>query len=124
MNAIQSILATAPTSPDAIFKSMGDTMSADVNPAQVLAVIAAIVGLAVLISIFNRRAGRPPKPPETNSPSKLLRQLAREAGLTRRELKELRKLAALQGVDQPLTLLLCPSLMHAAIAKRKTTATR
>lgn len=109
----------AATSSDAIFKSMGDSMSADVNPAQVLAVIAGFVGLCVLISIFKKRADRAPRPGELNSPAKLLRELCREAGLKRSEIRELKKLAQLQGVENPLTLLLCPSLMQAAIDKRR-----
>lgn len=112
-----TILA-APT-PEEVFRSMNQTMSAEVNPAQVLAVIAAVVGLIVLISVFNGRSARPPQPKAVSSPSKLLRQLAREAGLTRREVRELKKLAQVQGVENPLTLLLCPSLMQAAITKRR-----
>jgi hypothetical protein len=113
-----NLLAAA--NPDDIFKSMGDSMGAEVNPAQILAILASIVGLCVLISVFKKRADRAPrKSNELNNPSKLLRQVAKEAGLSRGEVKELKKLAQLQGVENPLTLLLCPSLMQAAIAKRK-----
>lgn len=115
---LYSLLAAA--SPDDIFKSMGEKMNAEVNPAQILGVLAGIVGLFVLISVFKKRADRAPRGnAELNNPAKLLRQVAREAGLSRGEIRELKKLAQLQGVDNPLTLLLCPSLMQAAIAKRK-----
>ncbi|MDB5327544.1 MAG: hypothetical protein JWM57_3113 [Phycisphaerales bacterium] len=118
MFSLPSLLAA--TTSDDIFKSMGDTMSSDVNPAQVLAVIAAFVGLCVLVSVFKKRADRAPRNSnEVNSPTKLMRQLCKEAGLKRSEIRELKKLAALQGVENPLTLLLCPSLMQAAIAKRR-----
>lgn len=123
INSLFSILAAAQPTPDAVFKSMNQQMSEDVNPAQVLALIAAIVGLAVLVSVFKKRADRAPvRATEVGSPSKLLRQLAKEAGLSRKELKELKKLAQVQGVENPMTLLLCPSLMQAAIAKRRAIA--
>ncbi|MGC4031617.1 MAG: hypothetical protein QM754_07775 [Tepidisphaeraceae bacterium] len=111
---------TAKPTPDDVFKSMNQSMSADINPAQVLAVVAAVVGLIVLVSTFKKRADKKtPKPAIVSQPNKLLRQVAKEAGLTRKEVRELKKLAALEGVTNPLTLLLCPSLMQAAIAKRQ-----
>lgn len=117
LDTVFNLLAAATA--DDVFKSMNTSMAEEVNPAHVLAVVAAVVGLIVLLSAFKRKADRGPKKGETGHPSRLLRQLAREAGLTRREVKELRKLAVLQGVENPLTLLLCPSLMQAAIAKRR-----
>lgn len=111
--------AAKPTTED-VFKSMNQSMSADINPAQILAVVAAFVGLIVLVSTFKKRVDqKAPKAAVVNQPNKLLRQVAKEAGLSRREVRELKKLAALEGVTNPLTLLLCPSLMQAAIAKRQ-----
>ena len=104
---------------DDVFKSMNTQMAEETNPAHVLAIVAAVVGLVVLLSAFKRRADRGPKKKDASHPNRLLRQLAREAGLSRREIRELKKLALLQGVENPLTLLLCPSLMQAAIVKRK-----
>ena len=113
-----NLLAVATTADD-VFKSMNTSMSEDVNPAHVLAVVAAVIGLIVLLSVFKRKADRGPKKADASHPSRLLRQLAREAGLNRREVRELKKLAAIGGVEHPLTLLLCPSVMQAAVEKRR-----
>lgn len=113
----------AATTADDIFKSMGSGGAAagdgaGIQPGSVLLVVAAVVGLIVLISTLNRRDAKP-KRPETNSqPAKLLKDVAREMGLRRKDLRELKKLAAISGVDSPVTLLLCPSVMRSAMAKR------
>ena len=117
LNAAFDLLAAATA--DDVFKSMNTTMTEEVNPAHVLAVVAAVIGLIVLLSAFKRKADRGPKKAEASHPSRLLRQLAREAGLSRRDVRELKKLAVLQGVEHPLTLLLCPSLLQAAAEKRR-----
>ena len=112
----------AATTADDVFKSMGDSSASGggVAAGPVLAVIAVLVGLVILISMLNRRFGKGgPRPDTANSPSRLLKEVAREIGLRKKDVRELKKLAVLAGVDHPLTLLLCPSLMQAAIAKRE-----
>lgn len=113
-----SILGAA--TPDQVFKSMGQTLDESVNPNHILLIVAALVALIALIAVLNRRSSpKSNKPKVVHNSAKLLRQIARQVGLKPRELKQLKALAEQENVQNPLVLLLCPSVLQAAMKNRQ-----
>ncbi|HEV2296576.1 MAG TPA: hypothetical protein VGR35_22220 [Tepidisphaeraceae bacterium] len=68
--------------------------------------------------------GSPPlsSPTSINQPRKLIREIAKAAGLSRDELRRLKTVADKHGHVSPLTLLICPSLLIDAARKDDTSA--
>jgi hypothetical protein len=83
-----------------------------------LSIIGALVGI---IAILNRIASR--RPPRargavaaaaaktSHQPRKLAKEIAKAAGLSGEEMRQLKALAEQHGHASPLTLLICPSLL-------------
>ncbi len=107
------------TTADQVFKSMGESMSESVNPLHILGAVALLIGVLVLLSLLTHRRDPREKPKPVNNPARLIRELARQAGLRPRELKQLKQLALEQNIDNPLVLLLCPSVLKKAMEKRQ-----
>jgi len=107
-------------SADQVFQSMSDSMSVAVNPLHVIGVIALLVGVVAALAFAARRRDPRQKPKAINNPARLLRDVARQAGLKPAELKQLKQLAAEQGISNPLVLLLCPSVLKKAVEARQT----
>jgi len=92
-----------------------------------LGVVGLIVALLVLAQKLQRRAalaaprgGRPKT--ALNQPRKLIKEVARTAGLSGDEVRQLKALAEQHEIDNPLTLLLCPSLLLDAAQRDGTKA--
>jgi hypothetical protein len=62
------------------------------------------------------------KPTNINQPRKLIKEVAKVAGLSRDEIRQLKAAADEQGRASPLTLLICPSLLIEAARKEGTSA--
>jgi hypothetical protein len=62
------------------------------------------------------------KPASINQPRKLTKEIAKAAGLSRDEVRQLKTAAEERGHASPLTLLLCPSLLIEAAQKQDTAA--
>jgi hypothetical protein len=112
------------STPDQVLKSVGDTLDAQVNPNHLLLIVVAIVGVIVLISLLTRRSDKKDKPRPVNNPSRLMRQITRQIGLKSAEMRQLRQLAEQENLDNPLVLLLCPSVLQSAVKKRQQSAGR
>jgi hypothetical protein len=103
------------------FKSMQESVGHQQNdnvsntPAILLAVGGALVmGMLVLLSKRQEKVAKKPAP--LNSPGKLSREILREGPLKASEMKQLKMLAdsltqQLGEVPDPMTMLLCPSLL-------------
>jgi hypothetical protein len=105
----------APTQ-DEVFKSIQNSENESVDGGKILAVLAAGVGLAIVLTLFSRRQKREAIPKPLNHQGKLLRELMKTAGLNSGEARQLKALAdemASNGepLDSSITLLLCPSLL-------------
>jgi hypothetical protein len=107
-----------------VFKSVGDSLDAKVNPNHIVLIVVAIVGVIVLVSLLTRRTETKAKPKPLNNSAKLLRDVAKQVGLKPKELRQLKQLAEQEGIENPLTLLLCPSVLQAAMKKRQQAARR
>ena len=109
----------APPTQEDVFKSIQDSMGkpsdSDSRPALLLLAGGALLVLVLMISNRRQRAARAPAAP-LNSPGKLMKEILRDLPLKSAEMKQLKLLA--DAVESPagdelnpLTLLLCPSLM-------------
>lgn len=74
------------------------------------------LALAVLLLVMRWRRGQRERKPVLNDPGKLIREMRREAGLSRADVRRLRRDAAEierktgAKVGNPLVMVLCPSL--------------
>ena len=118
-------LAHAEATAAEVARGVNDSMNQTDGGPALMAVGAAVVGLLVLGFWWNRRkpeitplppARRKPAPPgtprETASPKSLRRELCRALGISRREMRELKRLAKEGGWSDPLLPLLCPSVLE------------
>lgn len=105
--------------PEQVFKSVGESLDRSVNPSHLILIVVGLVGILVLISLFNRQSVKKDKPKPVHNPSRLTRQIARQVGLSKREMRQLKQLAEQENLDNPLVLLLCPSVLQAAMKKRQ-----
>jgi hypothetical protein len=112
-----SVGHAAPTQND-VFKSIQDSLGheeqQDYRPYLLFAAGAAILLLIVVVSNRRQQAARAPGP--LNSPGKLMKEVLRDVPLKSGEVKQLKVLAeSIESTNgdevNPLTLLLCPSLM-------------
>ena len=120
MNAGSAAFAS-PTQ-DEVFKSIQQSENETVDGGKVLAVLAAGVGLAIVLTLFSRRQKREAIPKPLNHQGKLMRELMKTAGLKSGEVRQIKALAdeiAAEGepLDSAITLLLCPSLLKKTPAK-------
>ena len=99
-----------------VFKSISENVGGSSDPTALYAVLigaAAFVGLLVFI---NSRWKREARPKTVNHQGRLLKELTRKLPLKKSEIRQLRVMAAEQGCDSPLTLILCPSLLAKGLA--------
>ncbi|WP_428937427.1 hypothetical protein [Fontivita pretiosa] len=108
---------SAPTQEE-IFRSINKSVGETVDPGKFLAALFVIAGLIVVVALISQRRKRVITPRVLNHPGKLLKEVSRRVGLKPAELRNLRALAeADEQVSDPLTLLLCPSLLEAAVKR-------
>jgi len=98
---------------------MGDSLDSDINPWHVAAIIGGMMLLVILVIVLSRRGQGRDAGKSSGNITKLNRQLAKAAGLKAREMKQLKVLANQENIDNPLVLLLCPSVLKNAAAKRQ-----
>jgi hypothetical protein len=115
MNAGSAAFAT-PTQEE-VFKSIQNSENESVDGGKLVAVLAVGAGLAIVLTLFSRRQKREAVPKALNHQGKLLREMMKTAGLKTSEIRQLKALAdeiaaAGEPLDNPLTLMLCPSLVE------------
>jgi hypothetical protein len=103
-----------PTQED-VLKSISDNVGSKSDPTPLLWGVGALVAVAMLLSMFNKRVQRKAVPKPLNNRSKLMKQMIRQIDLRPIELRQLKTLADSQNLENPLTLLLCPSLLTKAV---------
>ena len=119
MSPILSILAEQ--DPTEYLKSLSSGVSGDTGQptggSHLLAFIILIIGVVLILLWWNARQSSPKKAKPVNHSRKLLRQISREMGLAGDEVKQLKVLADIheqstgQPLQNPLTLLICPSIL-------------
>ncbi len=106
-----------------VFKAIQEQVSdpSGLSP-RVWAVILMVVAVVMILIWWNTRPRSPKQSKTINHSRKLIRQMSRELGLAKVEVKQLRLLADIhrrttgEQVGNPLTLLLCPSVLTKAVA--------
>lgn len=114
-----SISVSANPTQEDVFKSINESVGQSVDGTKVLAMLAAAVGIVIVLVLFNRRQVREATPRALNHQGKLMREMAKTAGLKPAEARQLKVLAealaaAGEPLQSPITLMLCPSLMKRA----------
>lgn len=121
---LPSAARAAPTL-DEVFRSVNESIETPADPTPLFAGLLAIAGVILLVVVWNSRKPRSPRGPAgLNNPSRVTREAARALRLRRSELKQLRAAADGMGLESPLTLLLCPSLLASAMKHPEVRADR
>ncbi len=128
--AMMAANCLAVPSQEEVFKSISDNVGQSGDSRLFMIFGCAIVGLIILLVLFNQRTKREVSPKTLNHQGKLLKEIARSIPIRPDEMKQLRLLAdETPGPDgepiaSPLSLLLCPSVLGTAIQKNATRANR
>ena len=101
-----------------VFRSTRESMNQGTTDSHVLPLVVAAIGVVVLLVVLAYRRRREVAPAALNSPRRLLKEVARAAGLKTAEVRQLREIAEGQKCSSPLTLLLCPSLLAKGLESR------
>jgi len=110
--------SAAPTEQD-VFKSINENVGKPSDNSRLLPVLVAGAGLVLLVIFISQRINREPAPKKVASrPTKLMKEIAKGVGLRSAEMKQLKAMAQTQDAN-PLTLLLCPSIMVKAVQAKR-----
>src|SRR4051812_45122112 len=117
--AINQLLAADNDKLKAISRSYEDNLGSNLDTDKFLYVLLGLISLIVLLAVLAQQRKRFVRKKSTNRPGKLLREIIRAAPLKKRELKQLKILAenadTEEPVQNPLALMLCPSVMARTI---------
>lgn len=94
-----------------VFKSISDNVGGSTDPKFFYILALAGAGFVLLLVVINSFKNRQVRPRAVNHQGKLLKELLKKVPLKNGEVKQLKAMAAEQGCDSPLTLVLCPSLL-------------
>jgi hypothetical protein len=98
-----------------VFKSISKNVSGPGDPTVFYAAILTVAGLILLVVVVNALRKREWQPRSVNHQGKLLKEILKRVSLRKGEVRALRTIAAEQGCESPLTLVLCPSLLAKGI---------
>jgi hypothetical protein len=101
-----------------VFKSISENVSGSGDPTPFYAMALVGVGIILVLIVVNQFMKRQARPRAVNHQGKLVKEMLRRLPLRGGEVKQLRLMAAEQGCESPLTLVLCPSLMAKGIQEK------
>jgi hypothetical protein len=101
-----------------VFKSISENVSGPGDPRPFYAMALVGAGVILLLVVVNHFMKRQARPKVVNHRGKLIKEMLRRLPLRGGEVKQLKLMAAEQGCDSPLTLVLCPSLMAKGIQEK------
>jgi hypothetical protein len=111
-------LAHAQPKLEDVFKSTHENFGKEAEPGMFLAWFCVASGLILILILLHRRYQRQATPKVVNHQGKLNRALQKQIALKNAEVRQLKALAEGQPVQNPLTLLLCPSLLAKAAREK------
>jgi hypothetical protein len=116
--------SAAPTQED-VLRSISQNVSESSGGGKLLAVVAGGVGIVLLLAVLQQRQQREARPKSVQHPGKLLKEVMKTVPLKPAELKQLKLLVERKrgdeeepgqvSVENPLTLILCPSVLVRAM---------
>jgi hypothetical protein len=113
--ALTGSLASAAPTQDEVFQSIHDNVGPTFDVRRALPYLVAAVAAVILVIVVHQYRQRPARRKNLNRPGRLLRQMRRSLHLGSAEIKQLKLLAQEQELSNPLTLLLCPSVLAKAL---------
>ncbi|MGD0463064.1 MAG: hypothetical protein ABSB74_11320 [Tepidisphaeraceae bacterium] len=114
---VLSASGVAPANPtqEDFFRSLNQNINAPSDLSKAVPYLLVILGVIILVVLFNQYRRRQTSARALNHSGKLTRELARRLSLQGVELRQLKLLAEEQQIEHPLTLILCPSVLGKAI---------
>jgi len=119
-----AFLSAAPTQED-VLRSISENVNESSGGGKLLAVVAGGVAIILLLAVLQQRQQRVAQPKSVQHPGKLLKEVMKTVPLKPAELKQLKLLverkrgeedgAGEASVENPLTLILCPSVLVRAM---------
>lgn len=107
-----SVSSAAPTQ-EQVLRSINQSVGETVDPTKALAVLFCVLAVVIVIVLLSHRRQRVIVPKVLNHPGKLLKEVARGINLRPAQVRQLKSAAEELEIDNPLVLLLCPSLLGA-----------
>ncbi|MGH7179994.1 MAG: hypothetical protein ACREJC_21635 [Tepidisphaeraceae bacterium] len=104
-------MSPAAPSQEEVFQSFRDNLGNKTDPATLVALLCGVVGIVLVLVVFNKWRQRDLTPRVLNHHRKLLKEVSKRVDLRPAEVRHLRALAEQQEVSRPLVLLLCPSIL-------------
>jgi hypothetical protein len=115
--ATSAIAWAAPTQEE-VFRSINQNVGSTVDFDRYMPYILTALGAIILAAIYNHRKQNPGIVKRVNHVGKLVREVSRSVHLKSAEVKQLKLMAEEQKVNNPLMLLLCPSVLAKAMRTR------
>jgi hypothetical protein len=100
---------------DEVFRSINQNVGSTVDLEKLIPFVMMGIALVLMLALYNYYRKRKVVAKPLHNSNKLTRQLAQALNLTSAEMRQLKQLAAAQEVENPLTLLLCPSVLGKAM---------
>ena len=101
-----------------VFKSISENVSGSGDPTPFYALALVGVAIVLVLVVVNHFMKHQARPRAVNHRGKLIKEMLRRLPLRGGEVKHLKLMAAEQGCESPLTLVLCPSLMAKGIQEK------
>jgi hypothetical protein len=118
LSTIVANLASAQPKLEDVFKSTQENFGKPSEPGMFIAWLCVAAGVIVVLVLLHRRYQREATPKVVNHQGKLNRVLQKQMALKSAEVRQLRVLAEAQSVENPMTLLICPSLLAKAAREK------
>jgi hypothetical protein len=94
-----------------VLRSINENVSEGPDYGRMIPWILAAAGVVVAVTFFRQRQKQQANPKPLNHPKKLVREIIRTTDIESTEMKQLWNRAKELDCDNPLTLILCPSLL-------------
>jgi hypothetical protein len=101
---------SAPTQEE-VLRSINENVSEGPDYGRMIPWVLAAIGVTVAVMFFRQRQKQQANPKPLNHPKKLVREIVRSIEIDAVEMKQLSARAKELDCDNPLTLLLCPSML-------------
>ena len=101
-----------------VFKSTQQSMDGGVSGKKLFALFLGALALILVLAFLQYRKRHAATIRTMHSPPKLLKEALKDLSLKGGQVRQLKQLAEEQECESPLTLLICPSVLEKALAKR------
>lgn len=107
------------TTADDVFRSVGQNMDKSVDSRGMMALGSIVIGVVIVLFLATRRQAKRAAPTTMNNAGKLVKEIQKKIGLRPAELRQLKAMAEQEQLENPLVLMLCPSVLQYAADKRR-----